>query len=329
MKAPGIQSFFDPDNLRKLLNRKLLDGSNPLFDKAVFRLFDSINELGKELSPAIIKDIIYAKMIDYLMEIIPGYESAQPLLGSIEEEAALIAYKRKRFLEVAKPCDVLLVRGNQRVSRMIQTLTQSPYSHAAFYRGKGELIEADPEGVLLCPIDKYIHLDLRICRPVMLGPRGKRVVMRHMEHMLKTQPQYNLENIEKLFFKYWYSKFRPDTKLYIGGDTKFENYYICSGMIAHGFQKAHYPITPSLRFRKPKGRTKVRKIRSVQDYVELISHLKKHYSHIVPGDFDHSPFFASIKFLYLDTKYNVPKRKFLMEHEDDPNWEGAESQEMV
>ncbi len=308
-----------------MFNRKLLDGNNPLFDKAVFRFFDGVNEIGKQISPNVVREAIHKKMSDYVMEVAPGYQVAQPLLGSVAEEKAFYAYKKKRFLETAKPCDVILVRGNQRISRIIRTLTQSPYSHAAFYIGNGKMVEADPKGVLVTSIDKYIQLDLRICRPTMLGPKGKNRVLKHINQMVKTQPKYDLDNIEKLFFKYWYNKIRPDIKVYIGGDTKFEKFYICSGMIAHGFHMANYPIIPSLRFKKNSKRV-VDKIRSVEDYVRVISHLKKNYSQIVPGDFDQSPFFSSIKFLYLDTKYTATKRQFLVDHEDDPEVSGIETE---
>ncbi len=64
--------------------------------------------------------------------------------------------------------------------------------------------------MIVSDINKYIGLDIRICRPVMLSAKSKKTVMNHMEKMLQLQPKYDVANIEKLLFKYWYSKFRPD-----------------------------------------------------------------------------------------------------------------------
>ncbi len=281
-------------------------------DRALFRFFNGLNEVSKSLLTKKSSEFVYRYLLKYLLQVNPGYEAAMPLLGSQEEEAMLLEYKKNRFIEVAKPCDVILIRGNLRISHIIQTLTKSPYSHAAFYYGDGKIIEAEPEGVLVSDIDKYMNLDLRICRPVMLPSKGKKTVVEHMEEMLSLQPKYDAVNMEKLLFKYWYTKFRPDTKVYIGGSTDFEKYYICSGMIAHGFQKAGYPIVPSLRLRK---RTKIKSLRTLTDYEKMVKLFKKNYSQIVPGDFDNSPFFASVKFLYLNSKANASKN--LQLEEDD------------
>ncbi len=303
-------------NIRKYFRKKLLEGTNPRFDKAFFRFFDSMNEFVKSMVSRKTRSLVCKLLVDYLLEVVPGYDSALPLLGSEEEEAVLKAYKKKRILAVAKPCDVILVRGNQRISRIIQTLTKSPYSHAVFYKGNGKIIEAEPDGVMENEIDKYLHLDIRICRPVMLSSKGKKIVIDHMNEMLKMQPKYDVANIEKLLFKYWYTKFRPDIKVYIGGSTDFEKYYICSGLIAHGFHKAGYPVTPSLRLKKRKK--KITELNTVSQYEKLVRLYKKNFSQIVPGDFDNSPFFASVKFLYLDSKH-MAKKRFQLELENELN----------
>ena len=291
---------------------RLLEGQNPKLDRALFHFFNGVNELGKTLFTRKSRAFVYKYLMKYLLQVAPGYEVAMPLLGSEEEERLLIDYKKKRLLEVAKPCDVILIRGNLRISHIIQTLTKSPYSHAAFYVGDGKIIESEPEGVLKDDIDKYMDLDMRICRPVMLSAKGKQMVIDHMEEMLRTQPKYDAVNMEKLLFKYWYVKFRPDTKVYIGGNTDFEKYYICSGMIAHGFHKAGYPVVPSLRVKKHK---RIKSLKTLGEYEKMVRICRKNYSQIVPGDFDNSQFFASIKFLYLDSKYNARRKLHLDEDE--------------
>ena len=294
--------------IKRYYKQPWFQGRSSRFDRAVFRLFAFLNYVGKKLSPELFKSWLYDKSLQHLLEPLP-YEPTHPLLGSPEEETAFWEYKKKRFLEVAQPCDVILVRGNQRISRIIQTLTHSPYSHAAFYRGNGEIIEAEPEGVLVSTIDKYLHLDIRICRPLMLHAKGRKVLLAHMEEMLQKQPPYDVANIEKLLFKYIYAKFRPDLQVYIGGSTKFETYYICSGLIAHGFHKAGYPITPILQFRKSQQKEQAN-LESVDDYFQWVRHAKKNYSQIVPADFDNSSFFTSIKFLFIENKPRSRKRQF-------------------
>lgn len=82
---------------------------------------------------------------------------------------------------VLQPGDVLLVEGNQRFSTAVKYLTQSTWSHAAFYVGNDvltkqdcgtdslDLIEADLEhGVHAVPLSKYKEFNTRICRPVEL-----------------------------------------------------------------------------------------------------------------------------------------------------------------
>lgn len=304
---------FTPPLMKRFFNLKLLDGVNPGIDRVLFGLFNEVSDFGKGLSSKKTRALVYKRLLKYLLQVSPGYESAQPLLGSKEEERLLLDYKKKRLLEVAKPCDVILVRGNLRISHVIQTLTKSPYSHAAFYLGNGKIIEAEPEGVITSDIEKYIGLDIRICRPVMLSARGKKIVISHMQEMLQLKPKYDVANIEKLLFKHWYSKFRPDIKVYIGGNTVFEQYYICSGMIAHGFHKAGYPVTPSLRLRNKK---KIKSLKTAAEFEKMAKLFKKNYSQIVPGDFDSSPFFAAVKFLYLDSKLSSKKR-FRLEQEEE------------
>ncbi len=294
--------------IKRFYRQQLFQGESSRIDRTIFYFFGTLDVIGKKLSPNTFRRWAYNRLINYLHELLP-YDSAHPLLGSKKDEKLYLEYRKKRFLEVVRPCDVILVKGNMRISRIIQTLTHSPYSHSAFYRGNGELIEADPDGILISMIDKYIHLDIRICRPIMLTDKGQQTIIRHMDEMIKKQPQYDVTNIEKLLFKYIYSKFRPDLQVYIGGSTKFEKYYICSGLIAHGFHKAGYPIIPVLRFRK-KSRPAGFKMKTVDDYFQWVVHTKKNFSQIVPADFDNSSFFASIKFLCIESQPPSQKRVF-------------------
>ncbi|MGK5093387.1 hypothetical protein WDW89_15430 [Deltaproteobacteria bacterium TL4] len=295
---------------RRFFSRQLFEGYSTFLDRVIFRIFAAVNTIGKALSPKATRDAVYNILLAYLLTELPVYEEPlQTLNGTRVEESLFLVYKKKRFMEAAQPGDVILIRGNQRISRIIQTLTHSAYSHAAIYMGNGDIVESEPGGVLQSSIDRYIHLDIRICRPVMMTEKGKEILLEHVKETLKQQPKYDVKNIENLLFKYIYVKFRPDVQVYIGGTTKFEKYYICSGMIAHGFHKAGYPIVPSLHFRK-KRKQPMPTLETISDYFDWVVHSNKNYSHIVPGDFDNSSFFVPVKFLCLDSQPHSRRRAF-------------------
>ncbi len=86
-----------------------------------------------------------------------------------------------RLAATLRPRDVLLVKGDSRVSTAIKYLTQSTWLHAALYiggilgRGPGSeeprvLVEADiVAGVCAVPPSVYAGAHTRICRPVSLS----------------------------------------------------------------------------------------------------------------------------------------------------------------
>ena len=100
-----------------------------------------------------------------------------------------------------RPGDVLLIEGHSRVSNIIRTITQSPWTHAALYIGRLHDIE-DPElrkvaaihmkkrenarliiegmlgeGSVISHLSNYRHYHIRICRPIGLTPNdAERVI---------------------------------------------------------------------------------------------------------------------------------------------------------
>jgi hypothetical protein len=89
---------------------------------------------------------------------IVGWLTAEQALAS----PPLCDFDRVRY-EV-RPCDVLLVEGRSRVSEIIRTITQSPWSHSALYIGRVHDIDdeelrekvlsfytGDPNEQLICP----------------------------------------------------------------------------------------------------------------------------------------------------------------------------------
>jgi hypothetical protein len=119
-----------------------------------------------------------------------------------------------------RPGDVLLVEGRSKLSRIIQIMTKSAWSHAAIYVGdrlkdacsegvKGEfhgpretdrrhmLIEADAgNGVIAVPLHKYRDYNIRICRPFGISPEDTNAVIANAADNLGKH--YDHENLADL-----------------------------------------------------------------------------------------------------------------------------------
>ncbi len=199
---------------------------------------------------------------------------------------------------VMEPGDILLVDGNTRISTAIKYLTQSTWSHAAFFAGPateqftggGEecpLIEADlNDGVIASPLSKYRNFNIRICRPVGLTDEDREKAVGMMVQSLGLE--YDLKHVFDLG-RYLLPippvpvRFRRQLLALGSGDPSRA---ICSSLIAESFQSIHYPILPS-----------VEKKVELSEYsysVKVIYHIR-HYSLFTPRDFDVSPYFKIVK----------------------------------
>ena len=112
------------------------------------------------------------------------------------------AYYRPSFNDlksVLEPGDVVLVEGKSRVSNAIQFITSSDWSHAAIFIGKTDyfkhsLIEVKAvEGCKYTDINTYKQHTLRICRPMFLNKRKRRILLSHL--VTKIGSKYDLKNI--------------------------------------------------------------------------------------------------------------------------------------
>ncbi len=208
-----------------------------------------------------------------------------------------------------QPGDILLVEGNLRVSSAIKYLTQSTWSHAAFYAGtipdviskesnasSNEivndppcLIEADIiQGVIAVPLSKYADKHTRICRPIKLSTKDREKLISFMIDKLGTQ--YDIKNVIDLL-RYLLPEppvpvrwRRRMLALGSGDPTRA----ICSTLIAQSFQSIHYPILPKVQTRKRCN--KDAEDCSDDEIMEI-----RHHSLFVPRDFDISPYFKIIK----------------------------------
>ena len=200
--------------------------------------------------------------------------------------------------KVMQPGDILLVDGNTRISTPIKYLTQSTWSHAAFYAGSAtngftESGEASPliealldEGVIASPLSKYRNFNIRICRPVGLSDDDREKAVHFMVRSLGLQ--YDLKHIFDLL-RYLYAtppvpvRFRRQMIALGSGDPSRA---ICSSLIAESFHSIHYPILPLIEKRT--------EVSSYHYSVKEIYHIR-HHSLFTPRDFDVSPFFKIIK----------------------------------
>lgn len=199
-----------------------------------------------------------------------------------------------------RPCDILLVEGNSRVSLAIKYLTQSTWSHAALYVGDalvgrragspaGALIEADLQrGVIAVPLAKYASVNTRICRPVGLDPEDARKVVDFLVDSLGKQ--YDLRNVFDLM-RYLLPqppvpvRWRRRLLALGSGDPTRA---ICSTLIAQAFASVRYPILPERSHVFERGS---------EDGQLLIREMQRirHHSLFTPRDFDVSPYFQIIK----------------------------------
>jgi hypothetical protein len=212
--------------------------------------------------------------------------------------APLATSPSEQLAAALRPCDVLLVEGNTRISTAIKYLTQSTWSHAALYLGQGPfdgrfagqhvLIEADlVEGIRLVALGEYAPLHVRICRPVGLAAHdAERVVS---SALLRLGHQYDLKHVLDLA-RYLLPVPPVPTRwrrrmlaLGSGEPTKA----ICSTFIAQLFQEIRYPILPQLE-RRHWGDA------DCNTCYDEILHVR-HHSLFAPRDFDISPYFQVVK----------------------------------
>ena len=208
-----------------------------------------------------------------------------------------------RVRHEVRMADVLLIEGRNRISHIVQRITQSPWSHAALYIGHIHNIE-DPalrefvqqnyqgslsepllveamigEGTIIVPMSKYKHEHVRVCRPTGLSHIDAQKIIEYAVHSIGRT--YNLRHFidlgrfllsSKLIPRAWHSSLFKNSK----GKAKQD---ICSVMIAKAFMSVKFPILPLIR-------------KNDANDVELIRRNPKLYA---PSDFDYSPYFDIIK----------------------------------
>ncbi len=214
----------------------------------------------------------------------------------------------QRLYSTIRKGDIVLVEGRSTMSSIIKFFSSSHWSHVAYYVGD-ELIQpkelgrntyqerfADQAGHLIIEafsgkgvrvegLDKYRDYNIRICRPY--GIRAADLSQVTDEIIANIGHRYDDQNIIDIARLVISTFFRPRRKLShrarLGSGNDFQ--VICSGMIAKAFQKVGYPIVPGL------ASTPTR-----PDNPYGAGLIMRHFSQIMPRDYDLSPNFEVIKF---------------------------------
>ena len=179
-----------------------------------------------------------------------------------------------------EPGDVVLVEGQSRVSSAIQFITNSNWSHAAIFIGEAGslshcLIEVKAvDGCKFTDIDFYMHHNLRICRPVFLNNKKRKILIDYL--VKKIGSKYDLKNIIDLI-RYIFPNPPIPKKLrrnLIGIGAGDPTKAICSTLIAEAFKEIDHPVLPFTD--------------------EFNTIVLRHPTYCLPKDFDISPFFQII-----------------------------------
>ena len=223
-----------------------------------------------------------------------------------------------KLLEVVRKGDVILVEGRSEISRIIKLFTNSSWSHSALYLGDELtkmdsiskqkyqmkfgadaahlLIEAEVgKGVKIAPLRKYEDYNIRICRPYGIIPSDlESVIQTTIRNLGNRYDNQNIIDIGLMLLPFELNPFKKHTiNACLGGCNEFR--VICSGMIAKSFQSVSYPIVPALEKLQP-----AKPAWGDNPYGSKL--IMRHYSQILPRDFDISPNFEVIKFNIIGGK---------------------------
>jgi len=224
-----------------------------------------------------------------------------------------IVNNMENLYRVIRKGDVVLVEGRSKISHIIQLLTQSSWSHAAFYvgdtrieskiEGKKKVLDEDKDrdrqhmlveadigsGVVAVPLSKYKDYNIRICRPFGITSKDIEIVSAEIiSNLGKHYDHQNIVDLAILLLPSFLNPFKKRTiKACLGGCTEYK--VICSGMIAKAFQKVGYPIVPALL---PESDLSDKQMNN--PYGSKL--IMRHFSQIVPRDFDLSSNFQIVKY---------------------------------
>ena len=220
-------------------------------------------------------------------------------------EAPLCNYDRLKA--AIRPCDVVLIEGRSHVADIIQTITQSPWSHAALYIGRMNQIDDDElqktlrvhfsgdgesplviesqlgHGVIVAELGKYEESNIRICRPRGLSQWDALKVIDHAVRRLgEDYDVRQIFDLARFFFPYPLIPRRWRSSLFEGGRGRRDGLSrsVCSTMLAEAFMAVKFPIIPVVQ-RGDDGELRL---------------FRRNSRIFTPRDFDNSPYFEVVKY---------------------------------
>ncbi|MGH8478297.1 MAG: YiiX/YebB-like N1pC/P60 family cysteine hydrolase [Gammaproteobacteria bacterium] len=202
-----------------------------------------------------------------------------------------------------RPCDVLLVGGQTRLSEIVKTITLSPWTHSALYIGRlhdidspalrehvARFYKGDPSaqlliealagrGTVVAPLNHYRDHPLRICRPSLISRQdAQQVIANAIQRLGHDYDVRQLLDLARFMYPYGLLPRRWRSTLFAhkaGVNTRC----ICSTMLVEAFQGVNYPVLPIMQ-------------RGSAGQIHLYARNPRLYT---PKDFDDSPYFDIIK----------------------------------
>jgi hypothetical protein len=211
--------------------------------------------------------------------------------------------------------DVLLFEGRSRISNVIRTITQSPWTHAALYIGSLHDIEDHElrktvathltkrenvrlvieselgKGVIATPLTNYRYHHIRICRPIGITPNDVALVIAYtIKNIGQSYSMRRLLDLARFLLPWSILPRRWGSSLFRTSTGEPES-GICSSLIAEAFTSVKFPILPFVVKDEDNSRFEV---------VHRNPHL------FAPKDFDYSPYFEIIKYPIFDPHEPLP-----------------------
>ncbi len=222
------------------------------------------------------------------------------------KDHGLSDFEKMRF--ELKPCDVLLVQGRGRVDKVIQSISQSIWSHAALYIGRPMDIEDQDlktiiqhfyqgpndtpllaesklgEGITIKPLLSYEHEHIRVCRPKSLNEKQIQQITRFAVNRLGShRGGSNLFDLLRFFFPWGLLPFRWRRAVFrhwAGRNTR----NVTAAFVAECFGFIQFPLYPLVKTSSEQG-------------VQL---LRRHPKLCLPYEIDLSPSFEVVKYPFID-----------------------------
>lgn len=228
-------------------------------------------------------------------------------LSAERPPAGLPMYDFERMAYELRPGDALLCEGRTRISGVIKTISESPWTHSALYVGRLHdiqephlrktllrhydgnpstqlLVEAVMgKGTILTPLESYRDSHMRICRPTGLSRRdAQRLIGFAIRRLGADYDVRQLLDLARFLFPYALIPHAWRSVLFqhnAGGPTRT----VCSTLMAEAYASVNYPVLPVVE----------------QDERGQLTFYRRNPRLFAPRDFDYSPYFDIIKYPFV------------------------------